>query len=169
MSVVVVGQRYPHPEMVAAPSMGWHVGIGTILWVDDGLTAEQVADDLAEARMWLTCEGPLLVLLLLAGDTEFEMPTWRHDDLPEWAQEDVEGRLAFTVIAVDSLTQIVVAMRLVTVSPHFTRRLAAEAARRWTEPLDEMSAMTAVSQFQAKYPTQRAARHAATASTRLGS
>ncbi len=91
-----VGERYPHPEMVSQPGMGWHIDAGTILWVDDGLTAEQCAADMAGARMWLTCDGPLLVLLILVGRSEFEMPAWRQDELPEWAHEDVEGRLVFT-------------------------------------------------------------------------
>lgn len=166
--IVQVGEPYPHPEMVTAPSMGWHVDHGTILWVDDGLTAEQVAVDLADARMWLTCDGPLLVLLMLAGGTEFEMPVWREHELPEWASEDVEGRLALTLIAVDSVSQLVVALKLVTVSAHFTRRLGIEAARRWADPLDRAAGIAAVSRFQAKYATQRAARQAAVASTRLG-
>lgn len=163
-----VGQPYPHREMATEPSMSWHIDQGIVLWVDDGLTAEQVAKDVADARLWLTCDGPLLVLLMLAGETEFEMPAWRQDELPEWAREDVEGRLALTIVAVDSVSQLVVAIKHLTLSPHFTHRLGVEAARRWTEPLDRAAAFAAVARFQAKYPTQRAARQAATASTRLG-
>lgn len=148
--------------------MGWHIDAGTILWVDDGLTAEQCATDMAGARMWLTCDGPLLVLLILVGRSEFEMPAWRQDELPEWAHEDVEGQLVFTIIAVDSQSQLIVAIKYVTVSSHFTRRLGIEAARRWAQPLDTEAARAAIAHFQTTYPTQRAARQAAIASTRLG-
>ena len=167
MTELAVGKPYPNPEMVAAESAGWHLPV-TILEATPGLTPERARQEWDGARLWLVTHGPVLVLLAKLDDRTLEMPTYlpAGDELPEWVHGG-PGRLAFTIVSVDSTTGAVVRLRQATVSDHFTATLRKEAART-LRPLDDAAAVAAITAYQDRYLTVPDAQKAAVVTSLLG-
>lgn len=167
MERLEVGQPYPHPEMVAQESAGWHLDPSTILEVSPQ-DSQATRDEWDGARLWLLTHGPLLVLLVKLSDRTLEMPTWLKSDqqMPDWVTTP-GARVAFQVINVDQRTGNVVRLRLATASPHFSEVARKEAART-LRPLNDADALAAITAYQARYPFVPDATRAAVVTSLLG-
>lgn len=114
----------------------------------------------------------MVLVVKLANGFEYEMPSFLlpNDEFPDWARAELgpQTRQMFTIITVDCDSATIAGIKAATVSPHFTRALHREIRDRWTQPLSEQEARSAIAAHQQRYPTIKSMLKDAIASTQFG-
>lgn len=110
-------------------------------------------DPRPEARLgvyWVNCTvcwGDEFVRVLSGSLPDQDPPAGADPDTPISSS----ARAAFTLALVDHTSQIVVALRMLTVSPHFTQALRREALQHFGEPLTERNLLLATMAWRDRF------------------
>lgn len=167
-SFLVVGRPFPQPLVDGATF--WSTEDNLIVICDKGL-AEETHEALTVERIWVTFDGPLIVLTLaVAGGFSAEIAgTWLEGhSRPLWLDDETDGRLLLTVVWVEETDKRIVRIQSFTLSPHATGAIRRRAVQEWVEPRSGQAMLQAVASWRRRYPDDRSVKAAAIATSRPG-
>lgn len=165
--MLVVGQPFPkplHPE----GARYWDVGTNMLVLSEPQLSADEA---FVAKRVWFVSDGPVIGLLVtFANGAHLDLPgVWVDTEArPDWIDDDTPGHRFFTMVLVDSATNLIVHMSGFTLSEHATRLLAQRARRAWEQPLPRDQVMDAVLAYQSRFDDDQAIRQGAFVTSRAG-
>lgn len=177
-SMLEVGERYPAMTF-PVPEIGeynyYEGGHELRLFWNSPSEREILAVRQGEARFALNVHGDVIFLLYRFGDLPWSdapfsyhlVPDDRKGDIPETGSP--ESRALLLTILVDASTGTIHALRGLSLSPDFTRRLGAAIRRQATAPWPGPAAYNAqVREAYARFPDSANMAKAATARSRGG-
>ena len=158
ITVLEVGEPYPHPDTFPTPGAIWYPDGGHLIVAAlDNVTPAETQAFLKPTRFDLCCYGGLLVLLMWPGGfphpqelgfsllppeaSTFTLPA--HDD----------GRVAVHLAVVEQTTGIVAGLNELTWPPHFTYAVHQQLLLRARHPMADQDAIAAATAaMRAQYP-----------------
>lgn len=166
-SLIAVGEPFPQP--LADGAAYWSPEDNLIVICDQGLANEDPAA-LTIDRIWVTFDGPLIVLTLATASYGAEVAgAWLEGhQRPAWIDTNSADRLLLTAVWVEDNDKRVVRIHTFTLSPHLSSTIRKRAAQEWANPITKQEMLNAVSRWKVTFPDQRSVKAAAAATSRPG-